>query len=139
MGGIRRRPATEIAVRRIEIRTPPRAAARADADRRHWRHRGAGRGATRQPPGVWVGTPRFLDSRLAEQSSPLPPLGEPAQLSDVVTQYRIQRVIVWFRTTRDDDLGVAAASRPPGACRRLRVARLGEQVSMSSRGQHFEI
>lgn len=46
----------------------------------------------------------FLDSRLAEQRTPLPLLGEPAELADVVAQYAIQRVIVCFPAGGDSDL-----------------------------------
>jgi FlaA1/EpsC-like NDP-sugar epimerase len=74
----------------------------------------------------------FLDSRLAEQSSPPPPLGEPAQLPDVVTPYRIQCVIVGFPATRDNDLvPLLRAARPVPADVCI-VPRLGQQVSMSS-------
>ncbi len=50
-------------------------------------------------------TPRgFLDSRLPAEQLPLPLLGEPAQLADVVARYGIQRVIVCFPAARDADL-----------------------------------
>ncbi|MGH3825064.1 MAG: sugar transferase [Pseudonocardiaceae bacterium] len=49
-------------------------------------------------------TPRgFLDSR-PQHPGGLPLLGEPAELASVVTEHGIQRVIVCFPATRDEDL-----------------------------------
>ena len=55
----------------------------------------------------------FLDNRLAEQCIPLPLLGGPAELADVVAHHGIQRVIVCFPATQDADLvPVLRAARP---------------------------
>lgn len=70
----------------------------------------------------------FLDNRLAEQCSPLPLLGEPVELPHVVTQYRIQRVIVCFPATRDGDLVPllrAARPLPADVCVVPRLYELG--------------
>lgn len=70
----------------------------------------------------------FLDNRPAERCSPLPLLGEPVELPDVVTQYGIQRVIVCFATTGDDDLVPllrAARPSPVDVCVVPRLYELG--------------
>lgn len=70
----------------------------------------------------------FLDSRPAEQCSPLPLLGEPVELPDVVARYRIQRVIVCFPATRDDALVPllrAARPSPADVCVVPRLYELG--------------
>ncbi|HEY6422118.1 MAG TPA: exopolysaccharide biosynthesis polyprenyl glycosylphosphotransferase, partial [Pseudonocardiaceae bacterium] len=64
-------------------------------------------------PEVGLAPRGFLDSRLAGRWTPLPLLGESAQLSEVVARYGIQRVIVCFPATRDEDLvALLRACRP---------------------------
>ncbi|MGH3996505.1 MAG: sugar transferase, partial [Pseudonocardiaceae bacterium] len=63
-----------------------------------------------------------------EQRLPLPLLGEPAQLVDVVARHGIQRVIVCFPATRDEDLVPllrAARPLPADVCVVPRLYELG--------------
>ncbi|MGH3788113.1 MAG: exopolysaccharide biosynthesis polyprenyl glycosylphosphotransferase [Pseudonocardiaceae bacterium] len=70
----------------------------------------------------------FLDSRLPDRPLPLPLLGEPTELADVVARYSIQRVIVCFPAARDEDLVPllrACRSLPVDICVVPRLYELG--------------
>ncbi len=67
----------------------------------------------RNHPELGVAPRGFLDSRPPEHELPLPLLGEPAELADVVARHGIQRVIVCFPADGDADLvPLLRASRP---------------------------
>ncbi|HSL07383.1 MAG TPA: exopolysaccharide biosynthesis polyprenyl glycosylphosphotransferase [Pseudonocardiaceae bacterium] len=84
----------------------------------------------------------FLDSRLAEQRLPLPLLGEPAELADVVARYGIQRVIVCFPATGDADLVPllrVARPLPADVCLVPRLYELGAAVPRGYLDELYDI
>ncbi len=84
----------------------------------------------------------FLDSWLAGQRLPLPLLGEPAQLVDVVARHGIQRVIVCFPATRDEDLVPllrAARPLPADVCVVPRLYELGAALPRGYLDELFDI
>jgi exopolysaccharide biosynthesis polyprenyl glycosylphosphotransferase len=90
-------------------------------------------------PELGVAPRGFLDSRLAGQQLPLPLLGEPAELADVVAQYGIQRVIVCFPATRDADLVPLLRAAHPLAADVCVVPRLYELGAALPRGYLDEL
>ncbi|MGH3776584.1 MAG: exopolysaccharide biosynthesis polyprenyl glycosylphosphotransferase [Pseudonocardiaceae bacterium] len=93
-------------------------------------------------PELGLATRGFLDSRLAEQRTPLPLLGEPAELADVVARHSIQRVIVSFAATRDEDLVPllrAARPLPADVCVVPRLYELGIAVPRGYLDELYDI
>ncbi|MBO0787742.1 MAG: exopolysaccharide biosynthesis polyprenyl glycosylphosphotransferase, partial [Actinobacteria bacterium] len=76
----------------------------------------------------------FLDDGPPRRDLPLPTLGSPAELAQVVARYGVRRVIVCWSICRDEDLvTVLRASRPLGAdvCVVPRLYELGAAVPRS--------